>query len=185
MKIKTKKCKICKKQFKPFNSITSVCSIDCAIKHAENKKIKKEHESQLLKIGLDNRIKEIKLSKDLENTRIQTHSFIHLRDQGNNCISCPKINDGTFDAGHYFKAELYSSLKFNPDNIHLQCRKCNRYMEGNLNAYSIALKKKLGKTKFKELNDLSEAYLQSNFKWDRDELKQLRIKIRELKKQLK
>ena len=182
--IKPKKCKICKKKFTPFNSIQSVCSTNCALKHAENKKIKKEQDSKLLKIGLDNRIKEIKLSKDLENTKKQVHNFIHLRDKGNNCISCNRVNDGTFDAGHYFKAELYSSLKFNPDNIHLQCRYCNRYMEGSLNAYSIALEKKLGKHTFKELNDLSEAYKQSTFKWDREQLKDIRTSIKQLKQKL-
>lgn len=185
MNVKTKKCKICKFNFTPYNSLQTVCSTKCALKHAELKKQKKEHENKIIKEGLDNRIKEIKLSKDLENTRKQVHNYIHLRDKGKTCISCSKINDGSFDAGHYFKAELYSSLKFNPDNIHLQCRKCNRYLEGNLNAYSIALEKKIGKDKFKELNELSGLYKQSVFKWDREQLKEIRKNIQQLRKELK
>lgn len=185
MKQKPKKCKICKKEFMPYNTIQSVCSTNCALSHAENKKIKKEKDSELLKEGLDNRIKEINLSKDLENTKKQTHNFIHLRDKGNNCISCNRVNDGTFDAGHFYKAELYSSLKFHPDNIHLQCRHCNRYLEGNLNAYLAPLIKKIGVKRFDKLQELSLSYNQSSFKWDREELKVLRNVIRDLRKNLK
>jgi hypothetical protein len=184
MNVKTKRCKICKKGFKPFKTTQVVCSPKCAVQYIENTKLKKEAQSNLLKIGLDNRIKEIKLSKDLENTKKQVHNYIHLRDKGNNCISCDRVNDGTFDAGHYFKAELYSSLKFNTNNIHLQCRHCNRYLEGHLNAYLIGLQKKIGKDNTDKLNELSEAYTQSAFKWNREDLKTIRNEVKELRKQL-
>jgi hypothetical protein len=33
--------------------------------------------------------------------------------------------------GGHFKAELYSGLIFDERNVHKQCRKCNRFKNGN------------------------------------------------------
>jgi hypothetical protein len=57
--------------------------------------------------------------------------WIRLRDSDKNCISCNSSTADVFDGGHFYKAEVYSGLIFNENNCHKQCRKCNRFMNGN------------------------------------------------------
>jgi len=57
--------------------------------------------------------------------------WIRLRDSNKSCISCNSSTADTFDGGHFYKAEVYSGLIFNENNCHKQCRKCNRFMNGN------------------------------------------------------
>ncbi len=123
----------------------------------------------------DNERKEIKrLSALIGQVKKYCHEYIRERDKGKNCISCGFVLKGSFDAGHYFKSELYSSLKFNEDNIHGQCVQCNRRLEGNLNKYSLDLPGRIGNVKFDKLNYLANLEKQILFKWDRESLKVLR-----------
>jgi len=57
--------------------------------------------------------------------------WIRLRDNEQPCISCPTSTADLFDGGHYLKAELFSGLIFDERNCHKQCRKCNRFLNGN------------------------------------------------------
>lgn len=57
--------------------------------------------------------------------------WIRLRDSDKPCISCNSSTSELFDGGHFYKAEVYSGLIFNENNCHKQCRKCNRFMNGN------------------------------------------------------
>lgn len=56
--------------------------------------------------------------------------WIRLRDFGKPCISCNKVTPD-MDGGHFKKAEIYSGVIFNEMNCHSQCRKCNRFLNGN------------------------------------------------------
>lgn len=74
--------------------------------------------------------------------------FIRLRDADENgygrCISCGKVvfwKDA--DCGHYVNRK-HLSLRWSEVNCNIQCRSCNRFDEGNLPAYGIALQKKHG-----------------------------------------
>jgi len=80
------------------------------------------------------------------------------------CISCKRQwiimtndrneiinNDRKWVAGHYFRADLYKSVEFHPDNVHLQCYRCNRVLSGNLGEYYEGLIKKIGEERYKEL----------------------------------
>lgn len=57
--------------------------------------------------------------------------WIRMRDNDKGCISCNTTTAELYDGGHFYKAEVYSGLIFNEDNCHKQCRKCNRFMNGN------------------------------------------------------
>ena len=51
------------------------------------------------------------------------------------CITCGKLlSIGFCDAGH-FVSRRYNSTLFDERNCHLQCRYCNRYLNGNLLEY--------------------------------------------------
>ncbi len=63
--------------------------------------------------------------------RVSFQIYIRQRDKDLPCISCNK-SDAKWDAGHYLKAEIYTKLIFNEDNIHKQCSYCNLQLAGNL-----------------------------------------------------
>src|SRR5688500_10309938 len=76
------------------------------------------------------------------------NAYIRKRDdQGGyfTCISCgvPKKLD-QMNAGHYMSAGHNGIVRFNEDNVHGQCVKCNMYEHGNLIRYRENLVRKIG-----------------------------------------
>lgn len=72
--------------------------------------------------------------------------YIRLRDVGEDgyghCCSCGKRlfwRDG--DAGHFIPRQ-HRSTRFHQKNVHLQCRKCNRFDNGAPAGYALFLFKK-------------------------------------------
>lgn len=173
---KQPKCIICKKPFKKVYSTTqNVCSTKCAIEHGKTKvkKVKTGNKEELEKIRKDsNEIK--KLSTLIKSVINVCHKYIRLRDEGKPCISCGFPYKTNFQAGHFYKAELFSTIKFNEYNINGQCIGCNIRKDGNESEYRIHLPDRIGKENFKELDRLAKLDHSIDFKWDRDEL----IKIR-------
>jgi hypothetical protein len=100
------------------------------------------------------------------------NKWIRHRDKGMSCISCgnePK----KANAGHYFSQGGHSNVRFNEDNVHLQCEHCNSYLSGNLLNYRIGIEKRIGgerlialheqahttkKWTVQELNEIIETY---------------------------
>lgn len=124
------------------------------------------------------------LSKLLQNAVFYCHKYIRLRDKNKPCISCGTPYKSDFDAGHYFSAAKYSTLKFNEYNINGQCIQCNRFKEGNELEYSINLPNRIGQENFDDLKYLASQDKKTDFKWDRQKLKETikyyKKKIREL-----
>ena len=110
----------------------------------------------------------------LTNTKNAVHAYVKERDKGKPCISCGTPWSSNFHAGHFYKAELYSSLRFNFLNISSQCQQCNTRLEGNLNAYAINLPLRIGPENFKELERLSVLDKHEKFKWERGVLIEIR-----------
>lgn len=174
MKIKEKICKQCGTKFKPYNTLQVVCSGSCAIKFNSKKEIDKrvkvmKKESQS--------IPELKAL-----ARVVFQTWVRLRDHAQGCISCPKT-DAKWDAGHYFKAEVYSGLIFVPMNVNKQCSYCNCQLTGNLIEYRKGLIVKYGEAAVESLE--AQADISRVHKFTREELQELittyRTKIKELK----
>lgn len=110
----------------------------------------------------------------LENVKNACHKYIRKRDSGLPCISCGQEWKPSFQAGHFYKAELYSNLKYDEDNVHGQCQKCNLRDEGNESGYRVGLLKRHGQEFLNALDKKAEEYKKENFKWDREELKKIR-----------
>lgn len=116
---------------------------------------------------------EIRISTLLKNLRTIFHKYIRTRDKGKPCISCGQEWNITFHAGHYKKAELYSSLRFHEHNVNGQCVHCNIRLEGNEDNYRSGLERRYGKQVVEEINFLADEYKKNTFHWDAEELKQL------------
>ena len=77
--------------------------------------------------------------------------FIRYRDTMPNgyfqCISCREIKPfAQADNGHYINRQ-HMSTRFDEMNCNAQCRKCNRFMEGNIQKYRSNLVSKHGEQK--------------------------------------
>ena len=63
------------------------------------------------------------------------------------CISCGRVLPiDQCDAGHYIN-RAHMALRFSEDNVHCQCRFCNRFREGEITGYRKGLIQKIGEKK--------------------------------------
>lgn len=125
------------------------------------------------------------LSILLNNTKIACHTYIKERDKGKPCISCGEPYRSDFQAGHGFKSELFSTLRFNEFNINGQCVGCNIHKDGNESAYMSRLPERIGQDNFNELLHLSKMDKIIDHKWDREELLEIRSYYKQKLKELK
>ena len=176
--MKQKTCKICKDKFDPIKFAQNVCGVKCSIIHAKNLKEKRESSIQKSKIGLDIAEEERNINKKLKasliNTKMQIHSIVRDRDKGINCISCNRQWNSDFQAGHFYSANSFHTIKFNLDNIFGQCFYCNNTLEGNVQNYSINLPNRIGIERFNEINRLASIDKKQSKIWGTDSLKECR-----------
>ena len=125
-----------------------------------------------------------KLTTLLESVKKLCHKYIRLRDKGKPCISCGQPWHQDHQAGHFYKAELFSTIKYNEYNINGQCVQCNIRKEGNESEYRVRLPKRIGEDNFNHLNHLAELDHKLNHKWDREALKAIRDYYKEKIKEL-
>lgn len=108
------------------------------------------------------------IQKLIQEARIPFQKYIRKRDANKACISCGTTKSDIWDAGHFYKAELYSGLIFSEGNVHKQCRKCNTYLSGNDGEYRKGILKRYGQD---FLNELDKAAIEKrNHKYTREEL---------------
>ena len=182
-----KRCKNCKELFRPtYSTLQIACSPKCAYAYSKLKDQEtKDKNDNDLKVLAKERKERIGLTTLLESVKTMCHTYIKLRDKNKPCISCGTQWHKDFHAGHFYKAELFSSLKFNEDNVHGQCVQCNLKKEGNLNDYQLNLPARIGKYAFQVLQDKAAASKHESFKWDREALKSIRTYYREKTKLIK
>jgi hypothetical protein len=170
------RCKNCKEKFEPIRFNHKYCLSDNCIKAfvAEVKeKTWKETKTQM-KTNL-------KTTQDwLKEAQIIFNCLIRLRDEGQLCISCNTIPKKK-NAGHYYSQGGHSNVRFDEDNVHLQCEHCNTYLSGNLLNYQIGIEKRIGAAKLIELQ--GRAHIEK--KWTIEELKNIIKKYKEKVKAIK
>lgn len=81
------------------------------------------------------------------------NAYIRKRDAHLQCISCGTGSPA--NAGHFYSEGHYKTLRWNEDNVHGQCIRCNHFLHGNLNSYRINLEKKIGKEALLILDELA------------------------------
>ena len=176
-KVYQRKCVSCKDKFTPQNNTQICCSPKCAIDYMKSKKASAwQKEKKVLKEKLMTKSDYLNICQKVFNTYIRT------RDKGKPCISCDKfLKDNDVNASHFFSVGSSPNLRFNEDNVHSSCIRCNKELHGNIAEYSLRLPKRIGIENFNKLfenrNKLS--------KLDIEDVKELiyiyRQKIKELK----
>lgn len=160
----TKKCFNCKDEFLPFNTLQKFCLKTECIKEMIQVQKNKDWNKKKKKM-----IENLKTSSDYLKIAQQVfNKFIRKRDNGLNCISCDKPCKKE-NAGHYYSQGGHSAVRFNEDNVHLQCEHCNTFLSGNLLNYQVGIEKRIGSQKLMEL----QAIAHDVKKWSKEELKEL------------
>ena len=108
--------------------------------------------------------------------------WIRFRDANKSCISCDSIDSELWDAGHFYKAEIYSGLIFDERNVNKQCRKCNTYLGGNENNYRLGILKRFSEAFVLKLD--KDALRLKQYKYDRLELINIKNKYLKLLKEI-
>jgi hypothetical protein len=179
---KPRRCKVCENIFIPAQFMQQTCDYKCAIKHTQNIKANKlKADWKIEKAVLKDKLKT--LGQFEADAKKSFQKWIRIRDKDLNCISCGGNDKDLWDGGHYFKAELFSGLIFDERNVHKQCRKCNRFMNGNELQYRKGLIERYGVEFVDKLE--ADSITKRNYKFTKSELiaKKLQydIKIKEIK----
>ena len=158
------------------------CSVECAIKYS---KILKENKAKAdWKIEKKDLAEKLKtLSQYEAEAKKSFQHWIRLRDKDENCISCGGNEKDLWDGGHFKKAEIYSGVIFNPANCHKQCRKCNRYLNGNELLYRQGLIQRYGLEYAESIENLANETRQHKF--TKKELIAIKVKYDILIKEIK
>ena len=184
--MKKKKCRICKTEFEPFNSIQVWCSPQCGYELSKKKQeAKSKRAEQEFKKETRKRKDALKSKSDwLDDAQKACNAYIRERDKHKGCISCGTMNpDIQYCAGHFKTRGGHPELRFHPLNIHLQCNKnCNLMKSGNIAEYRPKLIERIGldhvewlegpqEIQHLTIDDIKE--IRQHYK---DKLKQLRTK---------
>jgi len=173
--MRAKKCKVCKEKFEPLRPLQVVCSTGCGYEYTKLQKEKQwKDRKKELKEKLLTRSDYLKLAQAAFN------AYIRERDKDRSCISCGTYN-GKMNAGHYMSVGSTPELRFNEDNVHKQCERCNTFYSGNLINYRIELINRIGQER---VNLLERKDLEP-LKMTIDEIKELTKRYKKMCAELK
>lgn len=158
------RCKHCKDKFEPLRFNQKYCmNEECVRVWVETEK-QKQWKAKKTRLK-----KELMSLQDwLKLAQMTFNKYIRHRDKGLPCISCDKPAKKP-NAGHYFSQGGHSNVRFDEDNVHLQCEHCNSYLSGNLLNYQIGIEKRIGGKRLLELHERAHVVK----KWTIDECKEI------------
>ena len=158
------RCKNCKDKFEPVRFNAKYCLKEECIRAfvAESKEKQWKQTKTRMKADLETVQDVVKAAQMVFN------KYIRERDKDELCISC-KQKPKKENAGHFWNANNHWNVRFDEDNVHLQCERCNSFLSGNLIEYRTNLISKIGQERFNQL----EARARVTRKFTKDELKEL------------
>lgn len=181
--MKPRKCKAksCGIAFTPQRMGQHACSPLCAAEIARAKREQAETRARSDARKADRQKREkLKTRSDwIKEAQVAVNRYVRLRDAGRGCISCgcdlsDQSTGGGCDAGHFRSRGAAPHLRFEVNNIHAQCKRCNRYLAGNATEYRSGLVDRYGAEFVAALEADQEPR-----KHDIDELRQIRDHYRQ------
>jgi hypothetical protein len=152
-KPKRKRCVVCLEYFAPFLSTQRCCDLECALIFSKREMVKKEkRETRAALVKLRSRRDWVKLAQR------EFNAFIKARDAHLPCVSCGTTSPGKHFTGnngwvasHYRSVGACPELRFNEDNCHKACVRCNSWLSGNIVEYRIGLVGRIGALRLADL----------------------------------
>ncbi len=166
------RCKHCKEKFEAKHFNQKYCfkpeCVKAWVETAKQKNWKKEKKE--LKEKLET------VQSLIKKAQTYFNAYIRARDKHKTCVSCDKPLGSKFDAGHYYSAGGFGSVRFNELNVHGQCVYCNQHLHANLLNYQIGIEQRIGGEALIELHEQAPKVR----KYTREELRDI-IEIYKLK----
>lgn len=195
-KSKPKKCKACKSEYMPANSLQKACSPRCALALVGKEKEKRAAaEKRKSRVQLRKAKEQLKTIGQLtQEAQKEFNRYIRERDWGKPCICCGQYEEtdffrtgGQWDAGHFLSVGSHPELRFEESNCHRQLKSCNAG-EGKYAAkgrtvrdgYVVGIVERIGAEKVAWLKGPHEMP-----RYRHDDLRAIRDKYRKLANQLK
>lgn len=138
---KVHKCRICSADYIKSRPLQRVCSTSCALELVKQTNAKRE-EKELQK----NKRVAKKRGDLLKEAQAAFNGYIRARDHASPCISCQRMHQGQWHAGHYMSIGARPNLRFDERNVNKQCQPCNTHLHGNLINYRLGLIARLGQS---------------------------------------
>lgn len=156
--MKQKKCKVCRTSFAPTKPMQCVCGLQCALSLASIAKAKRERtQASQERKETKAKLEKLKTKGDyIKEAQSAFNKYVRFRDMGKGCISCgaecgTAAVGGDGDAGHFRSRGSAPHLRFDERNCHLQCKRCNRYLSGNVADYRVGLIDRIGQLALDDL----------------------------------
>ena len=158
---KNRKCSYCKKKVPAESTVRSglraFCSIEHLVEFSKSEAGQKIIKKAILKDTREQKENIRSKSDWMKLAQAAVNQWVKFRDRDQGCISCgarpEQKRGGTVDAGHYRSRGAAGHLRFNTNNIHAQCVKCNRHLSGNVVEYRINLIRRIGEDKVQQLEE--------------------------------
>jgi hypothetical protein len=117
----------------------------------------------------------------LKRAQKAVNEYCRARDlkAGYGCITCGTHDAEEWHAGHWISVGASSATRFDPANIHLQCRKDNYFGGGMAQEYEARLPARIGQAEVDRLKNSSR-----NRKWTREECQSIEAEFKEKLKSL-
>lgn len=172
--MKQYKCRICKGLFTKHRPLQSICGdTACIVESVYRFQAKRE---RLDRAETKQKLSDMATKPELTKLAQKAfNSYIRMRDHGLKCISCNnpiawdgEKTGGVVDCGHYLSVGARVNLRFDEDNAHAQCKKCNNFLSGNAVNYRINLIKRIGLERVEALESDHELK-----HWTKDELREI------------
>ena len=159
--MKTRRCSVCRLKVPTESAVIGSLKAFCSMEHlieysrsAAGKKTVKKAVRAEKKLAVE----KLKTRSDYtKEAQVAFNAYVRERDNGRQCISCDTyLNQtgalgGSYDCGHYRSVGSAPHLRFNLNNAHGQCKKCNKYKSGNVADYRVKLLRKIGGARLEAL----------------------------------
>ena len=139
-KIKYKKCKYCKQEFKQFRSTMVVCSLGCSIDLARDERIAKEKkEWKDMKLRVKSKSKKVLLGEQIRLLSRKIDNYF-----GYKCIDCGSEYGNIQHAAHLHNSKGNENITYNLHNLHSARAYCNQYSSEHKVGYRSGISNRYG-----------------------------------------
>lgn len=157
--MRSRRCSVCRKKIPAEEAFIWQLKAFCSYKHLMDYSTTDAGEKLQKRTRINDKKKAVPTYRDmLKEAQKAFNAVIRARDQNAPCISCgrPLYNSGIgggFDAGHYRSIGSSPGTRFNYWGVRGQCKRCNRYLSGNVVEYRKNLIKIIGLDKVEAIEN--------------------------------
>ena len=166
-------CRVCTAPFEPRRPLQAVCSPRCAMRHVRAEKTALKRQIRARREAAKPR------AKWLQEAQAAFNAYVRRRDAHLPCVSCGRMHDGQWHAGHYLSTGARPELRFDERNVWRQCAPCNTHLHGNLVLYRVELIERIGLAEVERLEGPHHPA-----KWTIDDLRAIRDDYRRKMKEM-